>query len=90
MNEPEFAFQKKLGIADHYYGDRKFYLEAFHMLIQCMKETNQMHDVQCEFFRLDFRQPYLDEEFQFPKGALILDLKWGHKKELEDKKIGSS
>lgn len=48
----------------------------------CMQETNKKHGVQCEFFRLDFRQPYFDETLEFPGGALILDMKWGSKKEL--------
>jgi hypothetical protein len=54
-----------------------------------MQETNKKHGVQCEFFRLDFRQPYFDEQLEFPYGSLILDMKWGSKKELQEKQKDS-
>jgi len=83
--EPQFAFGKKLGIAECLYGNVPEISKMIHRLLVCMKETNNLHKVECEFFRLDFRQPYYDELDQFPIGALILDLKWGSKKEIEAK-----
>lgn len=85
MNEPDFAFGKKLGIADCVYGNLATLASMIQRLMFCMKETNKNHGVECEFFRLDFRQPYFDETIEFPIGALILDMKWGSKKELEEK-----
>jgi len=87
--EPEFAFGKKLGIAECLYGNPSAISDIVGRLMVCMKETNKNHGVECEFFRLDFRQPYFDERMEFPIGALILDMKWGSKKELEEK-YGSS
>ncbi len=82
-DKPKFAFEKKLGIAECMHGDIQFMCNAIAKLFYCMKETNEFHKVSCEFFRLDFRQPYFEEQIQFPIGSLILDLKWGSKKELE-------
>jgi len=84
--EPDFAFEKKLGIAECLYGNPIAISNMIARLMVCMQETNKLHGVECEFFRLDFRQPYLDEQFQFPFGDLILHMKWGSKKELEKKK----
>ena len=84
-NDPNFAFEKKLGIADCLYGNVFALTDMIARLLACMQETNKLHNVQCEFFRLDFRQPYLDEQFQFPYGSLILDLKWGSAKEIDEK-----
>ena len=84
-DEPEFAFCKKLGIAEYLHGDVVSISNVIARLMVCMQETNKNHGVQCEFFRLDFRQPYFDERMQFPIGAFILDMKWGSKKELEEK-----
>lgn len=87
MNDkPDFAFGKTLGMAECCYGDIEATLKIIRMLFQCMKDTNKHHETGCEFFRLDFRPPYLDETLQFPRGALIFDLKWGSKKELKEKK----
>lgn len=85
-NEPRFAFEKKLGVAECVYGNVPQIANLIGKLLFCIKETNEFHGVGCEFFRLDFRQPYLDETLQFPTGSLILDLKWGSKKEIDDKK----
>lgn len=79
----EFSFEKKLGVAECLCVDIRSISKLIERLMFCMKETNQKHGVQCEFFRLDFRQPYFYEEHQFPIGSLILDMKWGSKKELE-------
>lgn len=85
-NKPEFAFGKKLGIADCLYGDIPQLLIMIGRLLYCMKETNKIHNLSCEFFRLDFRPMYFDEHLlrEFPQGSLILDLKFGSKKELEE------
>jgi hypothetical protein len=83
--EPDFAFGKKLGINECLYGDPVGISQMISRLMFCMKESNKHHGVQCEFFRLDFRQPYFDEQMQFPIGSLILDMKWGSKKELQEK-----
>ena len=92
MSEPDFAIEKKLAIADCLYGDKNYYVFIFEKLIQCMKETNKLHGLSSEFFRLDFRQQDYYEEFNrvFPFGSLVLDLKWGSKKELEKKKNEST
>jgi hypothetical protein len=82
-----FAFEKKLGVAEILYGKPAQLSALIERLLYCMKETNKFHDVECEFFRLDFRQPYFDEQIQFPVGSLILDMKWGSKEELKDKKV---
>lgn len=81
--EIPFAFGKKLGISEFMYGDIPVLLDAIGRLLYCMKETNKNHNVECEFFRLDFRGPYFDETLEFPLCALILDMKWGNKKDLE-------
>jgi len=86
MSEPKFAFEKKLGISEMMYGDIPFLANSIAKLLYCMKETNEKHRVDCQFFRLDFRTSYFDEQLTFPMGCLILDLKWGSKKELEEKK----
>jgi hypothetical protein len=54
-----------------------------------MKETNKNHGVESEFFRLDFRGMDAYEQItnQFPLGALVLDMKWGSKKEIEKKNL---
>lgn len=87
--EPEFAFCKKIGIAEHLYGNTIAISNIIARLMVCMQETNNKHGVQCEFFRLDFRQPYFDERMQFPCGSLILHMKWGSKKEIEEKQQDS-
>jgi hypothetical protein len=83
--EPQFAFGKKLGIAECLYNDIPFMQNMIGRLMVCMKETNKLHNVSCEFFRLDFRPQTYEEELlrEFPLSVLILDLKWGSKKELE-------
>ena len=84
MNEdkkPEFAFEKKLGIAECMYGDINFYSESVKRLFVCMQETNKLHNLTSEFFRLDMRYPYADEHF--PYDSLVLHLSWGSKKEVE-------
>ena len=83
--EPDFAFGKKLGIAEFLYGNSHEIVNMIERLLVCMKETNQLHGVHCEFFRLDFRQSYFDEQVEFPLGYFILDMKWGSKKELKEK-----
>lgn len=89
--EIPFAFGKKIGINDQCLGiDISLFLNIIGKLLVCMKETNKHHNIDCEFFRLDFRQPYFDEELQFPRGALILDMKWGHKDDVEKNKCAQS
>jgi len=83
--ELEFAFGKQVGIAECMLGNISCMQDILGRLMVCMQETNKNHDVSCEFFRLDFRQPYFDEQLIFPIGSLILDMKWGSKKELEEK-----
>ncbi len=83
--EPNFAFEKKLGVNESLYGNISELIVAIERLLICMKETNKNHNLHCEFFRLDFRQPYFDEMMQFPMGSLILDFKFGCKKELNEK-----
>lgn len=90
MAEPEFAFGKKLGMAGCMLGDVRCLLDLTGRLLVCMQETNKKHGVSCEFFRLDFRQPYFDEQLVFPFDSLILDMKWGYKKELEEKSENNS
>lgn len=85
--QPQFAFGKKLGLAEFLYGNIPAIASAIEHLMVCMKETNKTHQVECEFFRIDFRPRYLDEQIQFPYGSLILDMKWGSKKELNEKKV---
>jgi len=87
MNEPQFAFEKKLGVNEICLGNVNSLLNLIGRLLVCMKETNQKYGVSCEFFRLDFRQPHFDENLTFPFGSLILDMKWGSKKEVEDKQL---
>lgn len=88
MKLPEFnfAFEKKLGVHEVVYGNIATITDAIQRLFVYMKETNKSHGVECEFFRLDFRQPYFDEQLQFPLGCFMLDLKWGSKDELGKKK----
>lgn len=86
--EPDFAFGKKLGIHQILYGDIISINKLIGKLLVLMKEVNERDGVDCEFFRLDFRQPYFDETMQFPMGSLILDMKWGSKKQLLEKEKG--
>lgn len=81
--EDEFIFEKKIGIAECVLGNIGLITEITQRLMVCMQETNKKHGVECEFFRMDFRQPYLDEQFQFPLNCFILHIKWGSKKEFE-------
>lgn len=85
MEQPNFCFQKKVGLVEDLYGNIPMIIDLIHRLLFCIKETNKLHETESEFFRLDFRQPYFHEMWEFPKGYLILDLKWGCKKELEEK-----
>jgi hypothetical protein len=86
-DKPDFAFGKKLGINEsvNIHENRRIIFDAFQRLFQCMKETNTLHNVSCEFFRLDFRPQTLGEELSqtFPRDMTVLDLEWGSKKELE-------
>jgi len=86
MKEPDFAFEKIIAVSERACGDSNILLKATAMLIQGMKETNALHGLNCEFFRLDFRFPYYDEISLFPFGSLVLDLKWGSKQELKDQR----
>lgn len=81
--EPDFAFGKKLGIAECLHGDPIAISKMIARLMFCMQETNKLHSLYCEFFRLDFRPPSLDETLEFPMGTLILEMKWGSKEELK-------
>jgi hypothetical protein len=85
--QPQFAFGKKLGINECLYGNIPKLSEMIARLLYCMKETNKIHNVSCEFFRLDFRQMTFEEDLltEFPYGSFVLDLKFGSKKELEEK-----
>ncbi len=85
--QPEFAFQKKIGINQCMYGDISHISNIIERLMVCMMESNKFNEVECQFFRLDFRQPYFDEQMQFPYGSLILDMKWGSKNELNKKNL---
>jgi hypothetical protein len=86
-DKPDFAFGKKIAICESVYGHEniRIIFDSFQRLFQCMKDTNNTHNVSCEFFRLDFRPQTLDEELSqmFPKDMTVLDLKWGSKRELE-------
>ena len=86
--EPDFAFEKSLGVADSAYGNIGALMDAFGRLLVCMQECNKINNVSSEFFRVDFRTQSLDEQVMriFPRGALVMDLKWGSKKELDEKK----
>lgn len=86
MTEPNFAFGKKLGISPFVCGDINNLTRFINMLLVSMKETNKLHGTHCEFFRLDFRQQYLDEELMqsFPRESFVLDMKFGSKEELEE------
>ena len=86
MNEPQFAFEKKIAVNEICLDNVNSLLIAIERLLVCMKETNQNHGVSCEFFRLDFRKHNFDDIFTFPLGSLILDMKWGSKKEIEEKR----
>lgn len=87
VEKPDFAFEKKIAICESVYvnENRLIVLDAFQKLFQCVKETNELHNVSCEFFRLDFRPQTLQEEISqaFPRDMTVLDLKWGSKRELE-------
>ena len=85
--QPNFALGKKLGVAECVYGNIPDILNVIGRLLYCMKETNKLHNVQCEFFRIDFRPQCMDEQLtrEFPMGALVLDMKWGSRKEFSDK-----
>jgi hypothetical protein len=84
-SDSDFAFEKKLGIPPIFHRDLPGFLKNIHRLLFCMEETNKNFNGCYEFFRLDFRPQYLDETFLFPLGSLILDLKFGSKKEMEEK-----
>lgn len=83
--EPNFEFGKKIAISEHFYGDIPAYLNLIGKLLVCMQETNKLNGKECEFFRIDFRQMYRDEQFQV--GGLIFDMKWGCKEEMAEDKI---
>lgn len=87
-NQPDFAFGKKISFCESVYGDLDLiYKELIPRLLDCIKQTNRLNNVECEFFRLDFRPQSLDEKItrEFPMDTLVLDLKWGSKKELNIK-----
>lgn len=84
--KPDFAFGTNLGVSEVVYDNVPALINLFGRLLVCMQETNRKHGVGCAFFRLDFRQTYFDETLEFPLGSMILDMKWGCKKEIQDKK----
>lgn len=86
MKEPNFAFQKILGINEAMCHDPKFISDMICRLLYMIKETNQERKTTCEFFRLDFRPPSLAGNEVLPLGSLVLDLKFGSKSELESLK----
>lgn len=79
--EPDFAFGKTLGISDCLYGNIPELCDMIKRLLWCMRECNKKNGCSSEFFRIDFRQPYFDESIRYPLGSLILDMKWGCKRE---------
>lgn len=74
----KLAFEKLLIIPDHMYGDHVHYIRCFQLLLQCMKETNKIHEKNCEFFQIRFRPtiPLLER----PEG-LAFEFRWGNKDE---------
>jgi hypothetical protein len=86
-DKPDFAFGKKIAICESIdtFENRIIIFHVLERLFQCMKETNELHKVNSEYFRLDFRPQNLFEDLsqEFSRDMLVLDLKWGSKKELE-------
>lgn len=80
-DEPNFEFEKKIGIADCMYGDIPFTINMIGKLLTCMKESNKLNGKTNEFFRIDFRPVTFYESTQHPRGSHILDIKWGCKEE---------
>lgn len=79
-----YPFHKKLVIND--IDDNQFLMNTIKILFHCMKETNKLHGVTSELFRLDFRDP-LPHEWLGPgtNKPMIMDFKWGSMKEWEEK-----
>jgi hypothetical protein len=48
-------------------------------LFYCMKETNNLHKVTCEFFTLIFRESNVLDGTMSP---YVMEMHWGHKKEM--------
>lgn len=70
-------FEKKVFIPEFMYGDKDVYTKMFLMLIQCMRETNELHKKDNEFFRLTFRPTRLGEcEI---RDCLTFEMQWGSK-----------
>lgn len=67
-------FEKSILIVDQKYGDIPTYIEMIARLFYCMKETNELHDLDNEYFRIEFCPSY---EYM---GMNELKLKWGKKK----------
>ena len=87
-DKTDFAFGKRVGVNDEVFSGNAYEMtKIFNLLLHCLKETNEKHGVGSEFFRLDFRPMSLDEQLtgEFPRESLILDMKWGSKKEVEEK-----
>jgi hypothetical protein len=83
-----FAFEKTLGIpmSCKIYHHKESIINAFNALYQCMRDTNKLHGLCNTFFKLEFRNPTYYEECNFPINSYILEMKWGSKKEIQDKK----
>lgn len=87
-DKQDFAFEKKIAICElvDIIDNRRIIFDAIQRLFYCMKETNDFHKVNSEYFRLDFRPQTLHEELirAFPIGMAVLDFTWGSKKELDE------
>lgn len=85
-DELNFAFEKKIGINECLLNDNSYLLNLIEKLIYCIKEINKIDGTTSEFFRLDFRPQNLHEQLngEFPLNSLVLDLKFGYEKELEN------
>lgn len=74
------AFEKKIIANDCVYADTNSYIYIFSLLINFMKQTNEIHGKNCEFFRLTFRPANrLDNAGMSP---YVFEMRWGDRDEM--------
>lgn len=74
MNK-SYEFHKKIMLNEGF--ETVFdYQRLFALLINCMKETNGLHNKDCELFTLTFRHSTIEDGGYSP---YVLEMKWGER-----------
>jgi len=77
------CYEKKVIIVENvfYNGDLSDQIRLIHLLLQCMKESNQLNSHNFPFYQLRVRPSRIYEEQ--PEG-ICFELRWGNREELKE------